>query len=119
MDRRQEIFEYSILLESELTQMYTPQGVKMNNSIDNMNESCLTLAEIQSEYGKDLGLEFRERLLIIVNERFNRLTELQQTIAKLKYNQELTYREIANEVNRSISTVSHHMKQINRILRSI
>jgi len=119
MNKRQEIFEYSILLESELAQVYSPQGEKISDSIDGLCNKYLTLAEVQSEYGKDLGLEFRERLVIIINERFDRLSPLQQQIAKLKYNKDLTYRQISEEVDRSISTISHHMKQINKILRSI
>ena len=119
VDKRQYIFENSIILEADLGRIRTPTGEPLDRSIDQLANNYLTLAEVQSEYGKDLNLEFRERLVIIINERFGRLSDIQQRIAKLKYNEQCTYREIAEEIGRSKSTVEHHMKQIKKILRSI
>ena len=115
----QEMFEQTVILESDFTPIFTTQGEKRCRTIDDLSNHYLTLAEVHSEYGKDLNLEFRERLVIIINERFDRLSDIQQRIAKMRYNKEMTYREISDKINRSISTISHHMKQINKTLRSI
>ena len=115
---RQNDFESSILLESELKGYVTSDGERMTRNIDNMAE-CLTLDQLQSEYGKDIDLQIRQQIVVIVNEKFSRLNDIQQQIADLRYRQSKTYREISKVVNRSISTINHHMKHIDKVLRSM
>lgn len=112
---RQERFEDNIILESELPIYYNSSGEDLMITLDTLNE-YMTLAEVSSEYGRDLDFDNRSYLKIIINERFSKLTPLQKQIAQLKYIDNLSFREIKREINKSLSTIHYHINKIDKIL---
>jgi len=118
-DKRQENFENSVILESELSLFYSKDGDAYQITLDNFPYDFLTLGEIASEYGRDPDLEDRKSLQIIINERMGRLNDLQREIAELRYIENKSIREIREIVNKSLSTIHYHLTKINDIIRSI
>jgi DNA-directed RNA polymerase specialized sigma subunit len=119
LDKRQENFERSVILESDLPMYYSKDGDPYTYTLDTYPNDYLTLGEVASEYGREFDFDERQMLKIVITERFNRLNDLQRQIADLKYIQNKTVREIANDVNRAISTVQYHIDKVNKIIRSI
>lgn len=119
MDKRQENFERRVILETDLAVYYNKFGDPYQYTLDTYPNDYLTLGEVASEYGRDLDLEERQMLRVIMQERLSRLTGLQRNIANLKYIENKSVRQISKEVNRAISTVQYHINKINEIIRSI
>jgi RNA polymerase sigma factor (sigma-70 family) len=119
MISRQENFENSVILETDLGRYYTCEGDEFEITIDNMGGHFKTLQELVSEYGKDTDFEMRKFLYIILYERFNRLDDLDRKIAELKYIHNMTLQEISDEICKSKTAVFHRIKKINEIIRSI
>jgi len=117
--KRQDTFENSVILESELASYYSKDGDIYNFTLDNISYGYLTLSQVVSEYGRDIDLEDRKTLQIIINERLNRLNSLQREIAELRYIENKTIRQIREVVNKSISTIHYHIGKIDGIICSI
>ena len=118
MTTKQENFEDTIILESELCKIYSYDGDEFNITLDSL-DGYKTLQEIVSEYGKDIDFEMRKFLYIILYERFSRLDNLDRKIAELKYINNMTLQEISDETDKSKTAIFHRLKRINSILRSI
>lgn len=119
MTSKQERFEESVILESELSNFYNYDGDEFEITLDNIGDGFKTLQEVVSEYGCDIDFEMRKFLYIILYERFNRLDKLDRKIAELKYINNMTLQEIADEIDKSKTAVFHRLKRINDIIRSI
>jgi len=117
--KRQENFENRVLCEADLHICQDNNGNQFNAmTLDDLGYGYYTLSEISS-YGKDASLEDRNSLKIIINERMDRLNDIQREIAELRYIEHKSFREIREVVNRSISTIHYHISRINEIIRSI
>ena len=119
MTINQERFEDSVILECELGMFYSYDGDEFEVTLDSIGEGFKTLQEIISEYGKDIDFEMRKFLYIILYERLNRLDELDRRIAELKYINNMTLQEIADDTNKSKTAIFYRLKRINSIIRSI
>jgi DNA-directed RNA polymerase specialized sigma24 family protein len=118
-DKRQERFEDSVMLESDMITIFNSEDEEIGYSIDNIPFTYMTLAEVMSEYGRDIDFENRKSLNILINERLKKLSKFQRKLAELRYIENKTYRDIQKTINKSLSTIHYHMNKIDKILCSI
>ena len=111
---RQERFENNIILESELPRFYN-NDESFTLTLDNLSE-YLTLDELMSEYGKDIDFEHRKFLQIMIKQRLSQLTKIQKQIAELRYLENLTIRQIRDRIDKSLSTIHHHLRKIDQVI---
>ena len=105
MNKAQEKFEYSIILESDLGEMELDELSHYN-----------TLQELMLSPVDSLNFDARKILYSIIQMKLIGLSPIQIKIAGLKYIEQKTYREISIETGKSISTISYHIGKIDKIL---
>lgn len=113
-----ETIEIHLSFESYLYQAarYKALNYKRDNSRKADKISFLTKQNVDKvSVGADAAIELRE-LNVIINEAITLLPERCQQIFKLSRSEELSYREIAELMNISISTVDN---QVNTALKKI
>ena len=108
MNYSQSRFEENIILECDLID--DKDETKQRN-MDNI-ENYMTLQELYSDYGRDLGFEFREQLLTILGFVFSQFKKEEIVLMELKYKRFLSYRQISQITNQPLSTVHYKLKNI-------
>jgi hypothetical protein len=101
-------FEENIILECDLID---DKDENKQRSMDNI-ENYMTIQELYSDYGRDLGFEFREQLLTILGFVFAQFKKDEILLMELRYKRFLSYRQISNITKQPLSTVHHKLKNI-------
>ena len=108
MNYSQSRFEKDIILECDLTD---DREENKQRNMDNI-ENYMTIQELYSDYGRDLGFEFREQLLTILGFIFSQFKKEEIILMELKYKRFLSYRQISKITNEPLSTVHYKLKNI-------
>ncbi|MDD4804016.1 MAG: hypothetical protein PHN69_02475 [Candidatus Pacebacteria bacterium] len=113
MSYSQKRFERDVILECDLVDD-TDEGKQQN--LDAL-EKYMTIQEIYSDYGRDLGFEFREQLLTLLGYVFSQFEKEDIILMELKYKRLLSYRQISEITKEPLSTTHYKLKKIDKKLK--